>query len=275
MSIDNIRALPFDNPLDLLLADIAMRIQLTMTNYKRAVNRYESVTEWVERPDSPLHELVSLFYPQGSMAIGATISSKLKNDEFDLDIVAELLLSTNTSPREVLDYLFLAIRGERGSRYYDVTERNSRCVTIHYADGMHLDITPALRLPEQLPRISHIFHSKPEDFADHDKKITANPYGFAEWYKVQTPPDQHFALAFAERVDRYERGLFFAEAQSEDVPKPDPFYQKSAVTVSLQLVKRWRNVKYDSRPGRRPPSVMLAKLIGDSKVGIMGGYRLS
>ncbi len=267
MSTEHVNALPLTDPLDVLYADIAMRIQLSRTNHNLAVERYGAISDWIERPDNPLHELVSLLYPQGSMSIGSTISSKLKNDEFDLDIVAELLLGAGATPSEVLDILYLAIKGEEGSRYYNMTKRNSRCVTVYYAGGMHLDITPAIRMPEQPERISHIFHSKPEDPTEPDKKIIANPYGFSEWYKIQTPPDQHFALAFAERAGRYERGTILLEAQSEDIPDPDPFYQKSAVTVAQQLVKRWRNVKYDARSGRQPPSVMLAKLMGDSKLG--------
>lgn len=265
--VEDNRSHPLSEAVDILLADVAIRIQLSTTNFNNAVSRYEAIAEWIERPGSPLHELVSLLYPQGSMSIGSTISSKLENDEFDLDIIAELLLRGGLSPSKVLDILYQAIKGEPGSRYYKMTKRNSRCVTVHYADGMHLDITPAIRIPHQAPRISHIFHSKPEDPNVEDKKITANPYGFCEWYKECTPPDQDFALAYAERADRYERGIFFAEAQSEDIPEPDPFYQKSAVTVSLQLTKRWRNVKYDKRSARRPPSVMLAKIMGDSKLG--------
>ena len=273
MSIENLTAAsPFANPLDVMLADIAMRIQLSKTNHSLAEDRYNAIADWLERPNSPLRDKVSLLYPQGSMSIGATISSRLKNDEFDLDIIAELVLSASLTPSQVLDTLYQAIKGEPDSRYYDMTKRNSRCVTVHYADGMHLDITPAIRMPEQAPRISTIFHSNPDDPAVADKKIPANPYGFSEWYIEQTPPDQHFALAYAERVGSYERGMIFAEAQSEDIPEPDPFYQKSAVTVSQQLLKRWRNVKYDRRSGRRPPSVLLAKLMADSK---MGNGRLS
>ncbi len=266
MSLRSLNTLPLTDTLDVLLADIAMRIQLSRTNHKLAVERYEALTEWIERSDSPLHERVSLLYPQGSMAIGSTISPKLKNDEFDLDIIAELLLSAGFIPSKVLTILYIAIKDKKGTQYYNMTKRNSRCVTVYYADGMHLDITPAIRISAQPPRTSHIFHSNPEDPTDQDKKIIANPYGFSEWYKIQTRPDQHFALAFAERTARYERGMIFAEAQLEDVPKLDPFYQKSVVTVALQLVKRWRNVKYDSRSGRQPPSVMLAKLMGDSKL---------
>lgn len=76
--------------LDILLADIAIRLQLSQAAYAKAVDRYEAIRKWIEREGSPVAGLVDLFYPQGSMAIGATIASRVTNDEHDLDIVVEL-----------------------------------------------------------------------------------------------------------------------------------------------------------------------------------------
>ena len=64
------------SPIDLLLADVAIRVQLSRTDYDKAVRRYETVSEWIERDGSPLVDLVALFYPQGSMAIGATTAAR-------------------------------------------------------------------------------------------------------------------------------------------------------------------------------------------------------
>ena len=113
-------------PADALLADIAIRIQLRPTAYAEAVQRYGSIKDWIERDVSPLYGLVELFYPQGSMATRSTIASKLRTDEFDLDIIAALLLDPDMLPGDVLDQLYLAIRGEHGSRYYEMTERRTR-----------------------------------------------------------------------------------------------------------------------------------------------------
>jgi hypothetical protein len=46
----------------------------------------------------------------------------------------------------------------------------------------------------------------------------------------------------------------------EETPKPLPAYLKPPAVISHQLIKRFRNVRYDRRDGRRPPSVMLACL---------------
>ena len=132
----------FENPADALLADVAIRIQLSPTAYGQAVQRHESIKAWIERADSPLSGLVELFYPQGSMATRSTIASKLRTDEFDIDIVAALSIDADTAPGDVLGRLYRAIKGEAGSRYYEMTKRRTRCVTVHYADGMHLGACP-------------------------------------------------------------------------------------------------------------------------------------
>lgn len=248
-----------------MLADIAIKIQLSRTAHDLAVSRYNTVAAHIDRPDSPLHDLIDLFYAQGSMAIGATIAARLDNDEFDIDVVIQLILALNTPPAVVLDLLYKAVRGKADSRYYKMTQRNTRCVTVHYK-GMHLDLTPALLLPERAPRTSYIFHSKLEEPREFDQRIIANPYGFAEWYKQSTPADARFAQAFAERAYRWDKGIL-AEADIEDVPSPDPLYLKSPATVALQLIKRWRNVQYDKRDIRKPPSVLLAKQIAESDSG--------
>ena len=257
---------PLTEPVDLLLADVAIRVQLSRTDYGKAVERYETINEWIEREDSRLKDRVQLFYPQGSMAIGATIASRLRTDEFDIDVVAQLDLPQDVSPKGALDLLFEAIRGEPGSRYYRMAERRTRCVTVSYADDMHLDVTPVVRMGGTPERQSIIFHHRAEAPQEPSYRLVANPYGFAEWFKRNTPNDQAFADIYEKRVGEYEEALrILAEkAESEPVPSQEPAFRKSKAVIVLQLLKRWRNVQYDARPGRKPPSIMFAKLIADA-----------
>ena len=235
---------------NILLADVALKIQLSRTDHDLAVERYHVINEWVERPGSPLRAKVRMFYPQGSMATRSSVSSKLDNDEFDLDILAELQgLPLDASPRWILDTLFDAINGEKGSRYHGKVRRQTRCVTVDY-DAMHLDVTPALLLPGREQRVSHIFHSKVEDASHCDKRITANPWGFAEWFVASTPATRLATDAMARRG-----------ADVIPVPSLHPLHEKSLAVLALQLLKRWRNKKYDQRVGRWPPSVMLACMV--------------
>ncbi len=255
---------PLSEPVDVLLADVAIRIQLSPTDYRKAEDRYETLGEWIDREGSPLAGRVQLVYPQGSMAIGATIASQLRTDEHDVDFIAQLGLPRGTAPKTVLDLLYESIRGEPGSLYFDMVERRNRCVTVHYADKMHADITPMTRLLGRPERESNLFHNKPEAPSDPDLTLVANPYGFGEWFKAVTPVDHEFAEVFAKRVGEYERLVLVAKADSEEMPDRQPAHRKSKAVIVLQLMKRWRNVRFDTRKTRRPPSVMMAKLIADA-----------
>jgi len=250
-------------PLDLLLADIAIRVQLSRTDYDKAADRYQRISHWVERDSSLLAGLVQLFYPQGSMAIGATIAAR-GTDEFDIDVVAQLMLADDVPPNMPLDMLFEAIRGEQGSRYHRMTKRRTRCVTVEYQDGMHIDFTPAVRRWGTPGRESWIFHDRPEAPDEPSLRLIANPYGFAEWFREHTPPDEPFADFYVQRATDYERALMAAEADAEPAPDQEPAFRKSTATIALQLLKRWRNVQYEHRSGRRPPSIVIAKLVADA-----------
>ena len=143
---------PFADPLDAVLAEIAINLQLPPGLHAKAVDRYEAVRTYIERPGSPLHGRVACFYPQGSMRIDATISTRGTDDEYDIDIVAEIT-GRDDGPEALLDDLEAALAG------YPVGKivRQTRCVTLYYADGMHLDVTPARRtaLKEKEGVIAH------------------------------------------------------------------------------------------------------------------------
>ena len=254
---------PFDGPLDTLLADISIRIQLSQTDYSKAVGRYEAVSSWIDRKDSPLEDRVTVFYPQGSMAIGAVIASRATNDEFDLDVVAQLDLPDWMTPQQVLDLLYKAINRVPGSRYHGKVRRRTRCVTVEYADNMHIDVTPAVRRAHTPERGSWIFHHRAEAPDEPSFHCIANPYGFAEWFKTSTPLDAHFSEAYIARATAYEQ-VAFAAAESEPVPTQQPVSQKSKAVVVLQLLKRWRNLRYEDRIDRRPPSILLSRLNADA-----------
>jgi hypothetical protein len=252
------------DPIDMLLADIAIRIQLSATDYTKAEDRYRTINSHLERDGSLLQGHVVRLYPQGSMAIDATIASRLRTDEYDIDIIVELNLPPDVSPQLALDLLYHSIRGERGSRYYDMTVRRTRCVTVNYADDMHLDLTPVVLCAGQSARTSFLFHHRPEEPRTPGYRLLANPWGFADWFRQQTPVDHAFAVAFSKRAVAMDAQIL-AKAASEPVRPQKPAHEKSKAVIVLQLLKRWRNVQYDSRKGqRRPPSIMMSRLIADA-----------
>ena len=242
---------PFADPLDAVLAEIAISIQLPPGLHAKAVDRYEAVRRYIERPGSPLYGRVACFYPQGSMRIDATISTRGTDDEYDIDIVAEIE-GRDDGPEALLDDLEAALEG------YPVTRivRQTRCVTLYYADGMHLDVTPARRTaPKEKEGV--IPHAKKEVGAAPARYVPMNAFGFGEWYTARTPVEERFAKALNRRL--YEQaGVVFADADVHDVPEQTPLLIKSVTTVALQLLKRHRNIVYASATGRLPPSIVLS-----------------
>ena len=252
------------SPLDVLLADIAVRIQLTRTEHRLAEGHYHAIHEWLERDGSSLAGKIEMFYPQGGFSIGATTARHAEDADFDIDAMVQLDLDPHSDPEDVLSELHDAIRGEPGSRYYLKTERKTRCVTVKY-DGMHLDVTPAILYPQLLERSSYIFHSKKLDSGFHKERLVANPWGFAQWFTERTPPEAAFGQFFERRSLDYERFLVAkADSEAEPVPEQAPAYRKSRAVIALQLIKRWRNLAYDARhaASRLPPSVVLAHSVG-------------
>ncbi len=243
--------------LDVMLADIAVRVQLTPTDYNLAVQRYQTINEWIEREGSPLHGLVDKFYPQGGFMIGATVARHSTDSEFDIDVMAQIKWATDVDPEFALATTHAAIKGERGSLYYGKCDRRTRCSTLQYS-GMHLDVTPSVLCPGREERTAYIFHSKDAD----RRRLLANPFGFAQWFILNTPVEEHFGKFFEDRSLEFNRVLLetLAKAEAEPVPTQAPVFRKSRAVIALQLIKRWRNLAYDRRHAdlRLPPSVLLA-----------------
>ncbi len=255
---------PFDDPLDRILAEIAFSLQLPPTQHQKAVERYEAVRKYLEETFDLFKDQVEHFYPQGSMSIDATISTKGTDDEYDLDIVAQLGGSfRHMAPLEVLKELEKALKGYRGLKVV----RQSRCVTLYYSDGMHLDISPSIRELETPDRQSHICHAKGPTASPEDHMVPMNAKAFELWYRDCTPLEQRVVDSFAKRWENHDPLSIRADAEVDDVPEPISFVVKNTATLALQLHKRYRNIQYADVAGRMPPSVLLSYYAGTTAAG--------
>lgn len=252
--------LPTPSRADALLMDVAHRVQLPPTKHEEADQRYRALCQHVDRRGSPLEGKVVACYPGGSFATGTAIASSVKKDQHDVDVVIEIDVPTTSDPQETLETLFDAINGEPGSRYHGSVKLNSRCVTVTYEDGVRLDLMPIARLPAQPEKAGNLFHWQPASGARFHKPV--NPWGFAEHFNAHTDYDAVFAAMFESRGAT--GGLSIAKADTEPLPDQVPLSEKSARVVALQLIKRNRDVRFRSRSGRKPPSIVLATLALES-----------
>ncbi len=245
---------PLATPLDALLVDIAILIQLPPGLHAKSGRRYAAIHAFACRPGSPLAGIVVQFYAQGSMAIDATNSTRGTDNEYDLDAVLEALWPPGTTPNEALHMLWLALRDYPCKKVI----RQTRCVTIQYADGMHVDVTPSRRMRGTKDFESAIFHAKPGSPVSTHAEIPMNAFAFAGWFNARTPDEDAFADAFNQRMAEDMQLLAKADSLVHDLPEQTPFPRKSVTTVALQLIKRFRDIWSLDKPGRYPPSVMLS-----------------
>ena len=251
---------PLQDPLDALLVDVAARLQLPLGLHRQACGRGEAVCRHIDRKGGPLEGRVLRYYPQGSMRIDATISTRGTDEEYDLDYVAELDVHHLASPGAVLDLVYSALRDYPTSK---PVKRQTRCVTVFFADGMHVDVTPSSLLPHAAERESHIFHANPDKPAHEQAHVPMNAHGFGDWYNARTPIERRFANAVNRRIYEAAGYEIRADAQFDEVPDQVPLIVKSVTTVALQLIKRHRNIAYAEESGRIPPSVMLSCIAGE------------
>lgn len=259
---------------DELLADISIQIQLPPSKYDEAIDRYHTVAKYLEREGSPLKDMVEEIYPQGSIAIGATIRSARSSDDdmYDVDIIAELDSSMGSDANDYLCVLFDAIRGEKGSRYYDKTERQTRCITIEYSD-MHVDITPMVRQTQShlsIERAGVISHADPEKLFEQ-KFVETNSLGLAKHINNKMPKASVFSENYVAKLRKFDEAKYLVEkAEIQPAPDQEDIEEKSITTVALQLIKRrmqvlWANKSRDNF--RKPPSVMLSLVAADNALG--------
>lgn len=249
---------PFEDPLDRILAEIAFSVQLPPSLHAKACQRYKAVREYLENTTA-FQDQIEHFYAQGSMAIDATISTRGTDDEYDIDIVAQLgCRYRHMTPLAILQALAASLRD------YPVQKvvQQTRCVTLFYADNMHLDVTPAFRDYGTADRQSAITHAKGPLPSNDDCMVPMNAYGHAEWYRARTPNEERVIEAFKDRWFGDHRTSIRADAEVDEVPDQTQFVVKNMATVALQLLKRYRNVRYANHSGRIPPSVMLSFFAG-------------
>lgn len=245
---------PFDDPIDRILAEMALSIQLPPSLHDKAKGRFDALRNFLLSTVS-FQNQIEYLYPQGSMAIDATISNRGTDDEFDLDVVSQLGDNFRAlSPLEILKAL------EKALADYPVQKikRQTRCVTLYYADKMHLDVTPSLRSTGSPERESLISHAKGPISAADDRFVDMNAYGFAEWYRERTPLEPRMAKEFHRRWRKLETGLACADAEIDEVPDQTEFIVKNTATLALQLIKRYRNIVYAGTIERIVPSVLLS-----------------
>ncbi len=267
--------------IDILLTVIGGEIQLKPNKQKIAEERYGALADRIQNRGFSNLGYVAELYPQGSMAIGTTIERVSRRDEYDLDVVIQITPNVgiqDTSAKAFLDETYSSITGFKEeeakgqpSRYADMVVRRTRCVTVQYADKMHIDFTPAvLHREHSIGKPSLIFHHKENTSANQGRVVPADPSGFCEWFageSKRTPEvGSIVAKAFAEKIYKHH---IIADAKVEQPEAWSSIREKSLLQLVVMLAKYTRNKYYEnhSETGDKIPSVLFTYLLTEGVQG--------
>ncbi|RVQ64633.1 nucleotidyltransferase [Croceicoccus ponticola] len=234
---------------DDLLGDVARKIQISRTAYEEAVRHFNVVSAFIHEETSGLSHLDPVIYPQGSFRMASTISAYDDREDYDIDLLLELDINRFAAPEAVLETIASALRKAQGRLKFKSLEVKKRCVTLWY-ENMHLDITPAVLIPGRQARVIGIFDTHP-DRPDH---ALANPEGFAIWFDDMVRPG---VVMDSIKV----------RASTVPVPQQKPAELKTTRLLTVQLLKRFRDIRCDARDYDRMPSVLLSKIAAEAPPG--------
>jgi hypothetical protein len=229
--------------LDDILIRICVALQLTPTQHREAEGHYLAVAKWLGAPESPLASVRQEIYPQGSLRIGTTVRPWWR-EEYDLDLVFQMELYQSIDPVALLNLVEARLRENR--TYQPLVERKNRCIRLNYAKQFHLDILPAR--PDLRFGGTHIL--VPDRAARAWKE--SNPKGYAAWF------DQRGMAV----IDLTEK-----RASVEPLPVPEEARDKNALQLAVQLLKRWRDIRFQRNLDLAPISIVLTTLAGQHYAG--------
>jgi len=263
------------NYMNQLLDFLVELLDIPPSHYQKAADRYRSLGEWLHRKESKVSHLSPDVYLQGSFRYGTVIRPLLASEEYDLDLVCQIVLSKSAVTQKHVKHLVgdeIKAYAEAHS-FREPAEEKPRCWRLNYADDVsfHMDILPCV--PEDQTYIQQLtLLGVPPELAAHAVAISdkrhrnfelinadwpsSNPRGFAEWFesKLRTYARQKIASLVANR----------AYASIDKVP---PYEWKTILQRCIQILKRHRDVMFKDSPEWKPLSMIITTLATHSYNG--------
>ncbi|MDE0691965.1 MAG: nucleotidyltransferase [Gammaproteobacteria bacterium] len=224
------------NLLSRLIEAGADALDLTPTQYERAVGHYEAVGEYLAE-SGPLERFSPVVFAQGSIAIG-TATKPVGRDEFDLDSMCQMRIRSDADPSVVKRIIGDRLKDHQ--TYCGMLREKNRCWRLVYAGEFHMDIIPGIPDPQRTNGTALLV-------PDRDLQCwkETDPKGYTEWF-----------------LNRAQITTVLKEAMRAEVepapPSPDK-RRKFALQVVVQLLKRHRDLMFAGNPDA-PISIILTTL---------------
>ena len=243
-----------------ILSDIIKNIEISDTNFNKAVERYNAIGTWIKEGLEKKGYDANI-YPQGSFALNTVISPCPENNEYDVDLVCEVKLDKkDVEPLTVLN--LIGDRLKENETYKGMLEKKagiSRCWTLKYADnaagiGFHIDILPSI--PEN--ETTKISRGTPDAISIIDNKAgvytwtPSNPKGFIDWFENKNTEFKN--MLFNEATAIMNR------AAHVDVEEIERKSKRSPLRQTIKLLKNHRNKAFKDNKTFAPKSILITTL---------------
>lgn len=243
-----------------ILSDIIKKIEISDTNFNKAVERYNAIGNWIKE-GLEKNGYDANIYPQGSFALNTVISPCPENNEYDVDLVCEVKLDKKeVEPLKVLD--LIGDRLKENEMYKGMLEKKagiSRCWTLKYADtaagiGFHIDILPSV--PEN--ETFKIYSGTPNAISIIDNKAgvytwsPSNPKGFIDWFESKNTEFKNLLFN--------EAGISMDRAAYVDIEEIEKKSKKSPLRQTIKLLKNHRDKAFKNDKTFAPKSILITTL---------------
>ena len=243
--------------IDMILRQIAKELDITDEKYENAVVSYNAVGTYLS---NHINAQVDIF-PQGSFRLGTVIKPLSDEDDYDIDLVCRLNKQF-LYPQNLKNEVGQALKSS--DRYSKMLQpEGKRCWTLKYADDAqyHMDI---------LPSIKDITYDKDKKLKITNKDENSSIYTF-----TTTNPEAYFEW-FNERQHEEKRKLMenFAVQNNKNIEDVPEYKIKTTLQVALQILKRYRDKKFEDNLDNKPISFILTTFIAQIYNGENNVYDL-
>ena len=243
-----------------ILSDIIKNIEISDTNFNKAVERYNAIGTWIKEGLEKKGYDANI-YPQGSFALNTVISPCPENNEYDVDLVCEVKLDKkDVEPLTVLN--LIGDRLKENETYKGMLEKKagiSRCWTLKYADnaagiGFHIDILPSI--PEN--ETTKISRGTPDAISIIDNKAgvytwtPSNPKGFIDWFENKNTEFKNMLFN--------EATVAMGRAAHVDIEEIEKKSKRSPLRQTIKLLKNHRDKAFKDNKTFAPKSILITTL---------------
>lgn len=216
-----------------ILQEVAKSISVSIERYKAADQRYESLSDWLIRPESKVVKYAPHIYIHGSFSLDTAINP-IEGEEFDLDIMCCL---TKLTTSDITEYELKQLVGKEIALYaekygMELPEDRTRAWTINYSESsqFHMDVIPSIPIGMSNPVYLTYKDSDLYRQIHTPWEKVSNPKGFLEWFNSKSIENLQ------------ERRNVYAREKNVCIEAIGKHEIKSTLQEVVMLLKRHRDV---------------------------------